>query len=813
MAILKKLWRGFKRLRSKGDDYYARMRYSKYLKTLPIDEHAIVLESEHGVKCDGNIFYLLRELAKPEYGEYRIYLSARQSRISQLRDFLNDHGLERVSLLPFCSDEYYRLIASAKYLVNDTTFLPFFVKRKEQVYLNTWHGTPLKHMGKAYRRSANSLGNVQRNFLIADYLLAPNEFTRERLQDDYMLTNISDSKFVLGGYPRNEAFLDNKSRSAVRSEMGFTDNQKVIAYMPTWREYEGFEQTRAEAYLLYYLSEIDRRLDDSRIMYVNLHPLSKQSVDFGGFEHIRDFPKQYETYEFLNACDCLITDYSSVMFDYTLSGRKVILFTYDLEQYLNTRGCYINPAELGFSVARSVDELFTELNGETQETYPELIRTFNPYDGVDASVQLVHLLLGSVSTFSSDRIISIPDNGKKNVLIYTGDLAKNGMTTSLFSLLSQLDTSKCNYILTMRQNLPKESVTTLAEISQLGISYMPTLGRMNMTFTQKAAHYLFANKLLNLRLYLSIAKDAYLLDIHRLYSSMRVNHVVHFTGYEYKKILLYGHFSYPRSIFVHNNMVEEIKQKKKQRTNILRWAYQSYDHVAIVTPDMFESTKQIERRDDNIILVPNTFDFKKVQTKAREDILFDAQTKCNVTYERFYSVMNSRNRKIVSIGRFSPEKGHKRLIQSFEDISTKYRDAYLIIIGGKSFESGEWTFSELCEYVKLSHCSERIILIEYMTNPYSVVGKCDGLILPSYHEGFGLVLLEADVLGLPVVATDIPGPQTFMREHNGKLVPNSVNGVREGLEYLLSRNVRTLNVDYEQYNRNAVEAFESMLNL
>lgn len=833
MGFLRSLRRNLTKLRGKNGYYFAKIRYARYLDTLPLDDGAILLESQHGSQYNGNVFYLLRELVGGDYDGLRVYLSVRASRQARAREFLDAHGLEAVRLTVLSSDEYFRLLASAKYLVNDNTFLPFFTKREGQVYLNTWHGTPLKTLGNQSEQYANTIGNTQRNFCLADYLLAPNEFTLRRLRDDYMLPNLAaDTRMVLAGYPRNEAFLDGDGRAALREAMGM-DGMQAIAYMPTWRGYGGFADVQAQSYLICHLSEMDRRLGDGRIMYVNLHPIAADRIDFSVFARIRPFPAEYETYEFLNACDALVTDYSSVMFDFLLTGRPIMLFTYDLDRYLDTRGCYMRPDELGLPVAATLDELFALFarlddarddgtdgtdgsdehgNGDGPgDPLRRLRRQYNAYDGATASRDLCRLLLGRPCAIPDSRIRQVPDNGLDNVLIYAGDLARNGITTSLRALLGAADRSRCNYIITLKQRFPKANLPTLLELSEAGIPYVLTLGRMNLTLAQKAAHYLFAQHAMPFALYRRIMGRAYEHEIQRLYGGMRIDGVVQFTGYEYRRIEQFEAFDCPRTIYVHNNMVEEIRRRGNQRRAVLRRAYRSYDHVALVTEDMREPTRRIAGRDGNFTVVPNAFDAAGVRARASEPLVFDDFTNSNHALDDIRAMLDRKAPRIISIGRFSPEKGHRRLVDAFRDTLERHPDALLVIVGGRSFGSGEHSFRALSAYVEESGCAGSVVLIENMANPYPLLARCDGLILPSYHEGFGLVLLEADALGLPVVSTDIPGPRGFMREHGGTLVANTADGVREGLDLLLDGRGRTLGVDYGRYNARAVAAFESLL--
>ena len=97
-----------------------------------------------------------------------------------------------------------------------------------------------------------------------------------------------------------------------------------------------------------------------------------------------------------------------------------------------------------------------------------------------------------------------------------------------------------------------------------------------------------------------------------------------------------------------------------------------------------------------------------------------------------------------------------------------------------------------------------------MPNPYTVLKKCDYFILSSHYEGFGLVLAEADILGKPAISTDIAGPRTFMQAHGGTLVGNSTAGILEGMYLLKDGKVPVMNVDYEKYNDEVREQFDSL---
>lgn len=169
--------------------------------------------------------------------------------------------------------------------------------------------------------------------------------------------------------------------------------------------------------------------------------------------------------------------------------------------------------------------------------------------------------------------------------------------------------------------------------------------------------------------------------------------------------------------------------------------------------------------------------------------------------------MQSDAKKFINVGRYSPEKGHDRLIDAFYKLWQKDNSIYLIIMGGNSRAK---KYEELIEKVNEMGLSENVILLLSVSNPYPIIKACDGFILSSLYEGFGLVLAEANILGLPIVSTDITGPRTFMNKYGGTLIEDSEDGVYKGLEMLYNNEIKPINVDYEAYNQECVAEFEKL---
>ena len=296
------------------------------------------------------------------------------------------------------------MVATSKFLVNDSTFLHFFIKRDEQVYLNTWHGTPLKNMGKSVEKECHIIGNIQKNLYSCDYLLYPNDYTKDIFLKDYMLYNIKNNcKIIMNGYPRNTIFFNQKRNEEIRKENDIVDEQ-VICYMPTWRgKMSDKVHDKNVADTIYYLKKMEAKLVKNQRLYVNLHPYFKGKIDFSIFKKVMEFPEEYETYDFLNIADVLITDYSSVFFDFANLKRPMIFYMYDLDLYKGKlRDFYLDLDELPGPIAETQEDLEKNLANLDKDfkkyakKYEKFNKKFNYLDDGNASERVIKVIFKDV---------------------------------------------------------------------------------------------------------------------------------------------------------------------------------------------------------------------------------------------------------------------------------------------------------------------------------------------------------------------------------------------------------------------------------
>ena len=434
--------------------------YYREFASLPLDEHAALVESRGGIDFASNVYYLAQELCSRGM---TVYLSAYEGDEPTVRRLMKTGSFPGLKIVHKLSREYYHALATAKYLFNDMIYNDAVMKKEGQVWVNLWHGTPLKHLEMDVRNDRHRLGGTARDLMRTDYLVAPSKFMADKLLDSAFVRDLaSRTRVVYTGYPRNAVFFDEAGHTAIRKACGI-DDKEVYVYMPTWRgTFSSQTASKGSFSMQSILDRLDAHLRDDQILYVKLHNLDASVVDLDNYVHIRPFPKQYEPYAFLNAADCLITDYSSVFFDFANTRRKIILFAYDKEDYFRSRGVYIPFESLPFAKAETYDELFAALNLQKDYDDTAFVQTYCTYDSPEASKKLLDFVLDGAEA----PVEKVQGNGKENVLVYDAGFHLRGTfpdaVTAYLEELSARDDK--NYFYAYRTALLEKCPAFLQEL-------------------------------------------------------------------------------------------------------------------------------------------------------------------------------------------------------------------------------------------------------------------------------------------------------------------------------------------------------------
>lgn len=506
-----------------------------------VRKNMIAVVSRDGEDVADNILCILKELQKDKYENYTIYMFLQKRVLKEKKHILENNGLSQVRITS-SKKKFKFLLEVAGYILTDSLLDCGYVKRSGQVVINTWHGTPFKVMGRSNPGERHTVGGVQKIFLASDYLVYPNEFMKKIMIRDYMLENVCQAKCLCSGYPRNSQFFDSGAYEAQRAELGLKG--QVITYMPTFRGTFHVRRNKEQiAALQDYLVTIENSLRDDQTFFVKLHNYNMQKIDLSSFKKVKPFPKGCATYDVLAATDILVTDYSSVFFDFANTRRKIILFAYDEASYFADRGVYFPFSDLPFAKVETVERLIEEINSPDSVDYPAFFEKFGYYDNFDATRNVCQHIFKGVSSCVEE---SVPYNGKENILIYAGSMAKNGITSALFNFISKLDKNERNYIISFNQEEIEREPARINLIPQ-DINYMPmagaaapTLGE-HMAFRKYVRHDIPVDALQDAKVELPATVERYMRrEWERFYGKARIHKIIRGRDYDVFPVLLFA---------------------------------------------------------------------------------------------------------------------------------------------------------------------------------------------------------------------------------------------------------------------------------
>ena len=374
-----------------------------------------------GKNVRGSMQYILNELNHNDaFKDFHIYVKTAKDTEEIVKTYIRQNGWSRTEVVTPDS-VYMELIETAQFLLTEVYLTAAWVKKEGQMYINIWHGTPLKKLGLAKNAKGKHKNGIQQsNFIDADYLLYPNDYTKKHMLESYKVADLMPGKVLKLGYPRTGGMLEAaQSDQTELRKMLAPNGEHIYAYMPTWKDYLKVDQVVAESKEL--LDYLDANLREDQILYVNLHHRVSDSLDYSQFKRIRQFPPTVDSYKLLALTDALITDYSSVFYDYLALRRQIVLYCADYELYRKKRGTYMDLMELPFDKAVTPEEVLAAINrGKTYDD-EAAYQEFCAYDSVENAHKLCSLFLGT-----EDEVVveAIPKNKKKKVMIYSDALSE-----------------------------------------------------------------------------------------------------------------------------------------------------------------------------------------------------------------------------------------------------------------------------------------------------------------------------------------------------------------------------------------------------
>ena len=319
------------------------------------------------------------------------------------------------TVLQWASVPYQRAMAAAKYWVFNYRVSDHIWPKKDQVYLECWHGTPLKRLGYDLQNEGgnvmNSLKEVREKYDLDAakfrYILSPSEFTTEKFTSAWNLKQAGKENAILQeGYPRNDYLLNHTPEDVEQVKQALhimpedIGGRKIVLYAPTWRDNQHDSADGYSYQLGVDFARLRQALGEECIILFRAHYLVANQFDFAAYEgFVWDVSQYPDINELYVVSDLLITDYSSVFFDYANLKRPILFYMYDLAAYRDDiRGFYLDLKELPGSIVETEEALIQAIPQALEqdaydEKYQRFHARFNALDDGHASERVVKRLL------------------------------------------------------------------------------------------------------------------------------------------------------------------------------------------------------------------------------------------------------------------------------------------------------------------------------------------------------------------------------------------------------------------------------------
>lgn len=335
-------------------------------RKLPVKQNWVLFESFLGKSYADSCKYIYEYMNQNLPDQYR-YIWVLQNKDEELAK--NAKCIKPLSL------KYFYYTARSKYWVNNMRQPLWFEKRPGMVFLETWHGTPLKKlvfdMEEVHSASPEYKAHFYKQSRMWDYLVSDNPFSTEVFERAFLFPR---EKILEYGYPRNDLLYspDKEERiRKIRLELNIPEGKKIVLYAPTWRDDEYYGPGQYKFKLPLDLGLLRSELEQEYIILLRTHYFIADRLDVKEEEKsfVFDVSRYSDIGELYLISDICITDYSSVFFDYANLNRPILFYVYDFEKYRDVlRGFYI--------------DMETELPGPLLYTSEEVVE----------AIQKIHLI-------------------------------------------------------------------------------------------------------------------------------------------------------------------------------------------------------------------------------------------------------------------------------------------------------------------------------------------------------------------------------------------------------------------------------------
>ena len=834
LGVLKRIAKKPLADRKKSAAKRRRSRYATYYKKYKVKNNVILYESSQGIGMTCNPYAIFKAFMKDNSFKKYIHVWSLNS-LENHTQLINEYkNYKNVVFVERNSDEYMKVLATAKYLLENTSFPYYFTKKTNQIYINTWHSITVKTLGYDVPEGKVEIANVLRNFISTDYIISANKFNTKIFRNSYKLDGLYEGRIIENGHPRNDLIL-NTNRGYIHSKLTsygieINSSKKLILYAPTWKGTKFFKPKANSDVYFKFISNIDKEINTKEYqILIKPHPaeykmMSDEDKASGIF-----VPANIDTNEILSVVDILISDYSSIYFDYMVTDKPVLFYIPDLEEYQDYRGIYFKPDELPGPATKNIDDIadwinnIEEVKKEYSDIYQETKAWACEYDDGNVSEKVIDIVFkGNEKPYN---IISDFSNDKKKILIHRGSSKTNGITISLMNLLNNIDYNKYDVTVYLSYPTTGNEIENICKMND-NARVMCRVSTFNSTVYEDFCNGIFRRVgLKNIIARKLFPKKFYEREFRRCFGQSKFDHVIDFSGYSsFFAALLLQDKNAKTFIWQHSDISSEINTRRSihgQNLKVNLTLFPYYDKIVSATKEVMKVNIKnfaTEKTKEKFTYCTNLFDSKRVHESLKDlensTVDIDGGNHISSGIEEVGDVISVKapipidNNKInfVTIGRMSPEKNHMNLIDGFAKIYEENSDCRLYIIGDGPLRS------KMKDNIASMGLSDVVHLTGNLSNPFPLLSQCDCFVFPSLYEAQGLVVLEARMLNLPIILSDFDAAPSVMMENGQLLIGKESNDIYEGMKAFLNGEVPTdYKFDPQEYNKKAYSEFEKLL--
>lgn len=794
-----------------------------FYRSRPILPNVVLYESfaGNGMLCNPEVIFR-RLLEDPSFAHLNHVWSISDAEAERAFRAEFD-GNPQVSMVRRGSNEYHRALATSGYLINNATFAPQFGKRQGQIYLNTWHGTPLKHMGFDMPDGAWQSANTLRNFLNADFLLAANDFMADVMYEQaYKLTNVFAGEIITEGYPRiDRQWLDDDGKATLRAllaDAGISlGDKRIVLYAPTWRGSDFNAAKKDISLLSERVRALQEAMGDDSIVLLKTHQIVHKAARTSADAPRNLVPNVIPTNALLGLADVLITDYSSIFFDFLATGRPIGFFTPDAEEYAEDRGTYFPLDELPGPVSADAATLGAALREPQQHPrYAEWVAKFVPYDDGSATERVIDIVFRGER--NGRRVRRGRNDGRIPILFYLGGMRSNGITTSALNLLRSIDHTRYD-VTTLAAHFNSKQPRANSAMIDPHVRQVQRQGAMNGSKVLQLRRHL-DNRRLKSRAPRSERWHTSLWHAEwtRLLGGANFSWVADYSGYSafWSNLVLYAP-ARRRAVWLHNEMASDrdrtVNGRKAHFRNLslVFGLYESFDTLVSVSSTLTE-----RNRDDLAAYAPaDAFrTVRNLPNSARVEAgravpLTEAVRPHKTGAQRAWVTQlldtSAERTWFINVGRLSPEKNQTRLIRAFAEVHTARPQARLLIVGTGPLRA------DLQHLIDQLGLRDVAFLTGSQNNPFAIMAASDCFVLSSRYEGQPMVLLEAALCNMPIVSTKFASIDDALPDDTIHVVEQEDAALRDGMLAFMDGKVARSTLDIPAYTAEVLAELDAVI--